>query len=317
MKIKNKIFTALALITIAGGAAYFTANPKVATVGDYSIYKNDVACRDAVISVNYPDDKRKLGLFQLTQSYKYAQILKNFHQMITKDQITKEKKRIDQSTLMPEKLAEIKTACGGDGITYENAFVLPTLADRVIYYEFFLKNPTIHRDVLKEAQDWYNQIKNTPEQFERLAKKENHMVSLFTVSLARGLEWEQPKNEHSPTPAGHGLLDGSGKAIPIAIQKSLEKDQQNKTSREGEQWIAEIIAPLKPGQISPRVIDQGEVFLLVKYLKKSSKEKNTFHMQANVFPKINFGTWLDAQMKLVRVDPLLSWLWQNPKNIVR
>ena len=101
------------------------------------------------------------------------------------------------------------------------------------------------------------------------------------MSLARGLEWELPEDKNFPKPAGHGLIDGSGKAIPIAIQKSLEKDQQNRTSRE------------------------GEAFLLVKYLKRSAKEKNTFHMQANVFPKKNFGTWLDAQMKLVRVDPLL------------
>ncbi|NBQ52849.1 MAG: hypothetical protein EBU49_04630, partial [Proteobacteria bacterium] len=75
MKKKTKIYALLIAAGIAGVAGYFFINPKVAQVGDYPIYKNDVDCRDAIILSSYPDDKRKLGLYQLTQSYQYAQIL--------------------------------------------------------------------------------------------------------------------------------------------------------------------------------------------------------------------------------------------------
>ena len=303
-KNKNKIYALLIASAIAGVAGYFFINPKVAQVGDYSIYKNDVDCRDAIILSSYPDDKRKLGLYQLTQSYQYAQILKNFKQTITKDQIQKEKERINKSTLMPENLAKIKAACGGDGWAYENAFILPALVDRVIYYEFFLKNPEIHRELFEKAQEWRDRAIKNPGDFETLAKKENHPVSLFAVSLDRGLEWAPPPGikgmKQGPT-----MIDRSGKGAPAAIQRSLDQQQEQQISAEGKKWIEDVIKPLQPGQVSPLVIDQGEVWMVVKYLKPTVNEKNSFNMQGAVFPKRNYGEWLEAQKKLIPVNPPL------------
>ncbi len=285
---------------VAIGIKYYGQNPIVAHVGDYAIYQDDVACRDGVISLSYPDDKRKLGIKQLIQSYQYAQILKNHQNEITKEKIKAEKKRIDDSTLMPENLAKIKLACGGDGAAYENAFVLPVFSDRVIYYEFFLKDAGIQREFLDVAQAWRNQVAKTPDLFEALAKKENRTVSNFTVSLDRGLEWQMDaRHKDSKTPA---LIDQSGKATPAAIRRHIDENQKEQTSTEGKKWIEEIIKPLSPGQVSPQVIDQSEVWLVVKYLKPSPGEKQSFELKAAVFPKRNYGDWLEAQKKLVSVS---------------
>ncbi|MEY4630144.1 MAG: hypothetical protein RIQ81_264 [Pseudomonadota bacterium] len=301
----NKIYHLLLAFAVAALAVYFFINPKVAQVGDYSIYKNEVECRDAIILVSYPDDKRKLGLYQLTQSYQHAQILKNFKQPITKDQIQKEKERIDKSTLMPENLAKIKSACGGDGKAYENAFILPTLADRVIYYEFFLKNQDIHRELLEKAQVWRDLAIKSPGDFGTLAKKENHPVSLFTVSLDHGLVWAPPPGirEARQEPA---IIDRSGQGTPAAIQRNLDQRQEEQVSAEGKKWIEEVIAPLQPGQVSSRIIDQGEVWMVVKYLRPTANKKNSFNMQAAIFPKRNYGEWLEAQKKMIPVNPPVS-----------
>jgi hypothetical protein len=301
METKKKIYALILASVVAGLAGYFFINPKVAQVGDYSIYKNDVACRDAIILASYPDDKRKLGLYQLIQSYQHAQILKNFKQAITKDQIRKEKERIDKSTLMPENLAKIKSACGGDGSAYENAYVLPALVDRVIYYEFFLKNPEIHRELFEKAQAWRDAAIENPANFETLAKKESHPVSLFTVSLDRGLVWAPPPGIREPRqePA---IIDRSGRGAPAAIQRNLDQRQEEQISAEGKKWIEDVIKPLQPGQVSSRIIDQGEVLMVVRYLKPVVSGRNKFSMQAAIFPKRNYGEWLEGQKKLVPVS---------------
>ena len=283
-----------------------TPRSPVATLGDYALTQKDIDCRDAVIHQSFPGEKRKLGLQQLIRSYQNVQILKNHQEEITAEKIKKEKERINKATLMPEKLDKIKSACGGEEAKpYENAFIIPTLADRTIYYDFFLKNQAIHKESFVKATEWREKLTKTPQQFKALAKKENIPVSSLTVSLERGIEWknmqkererQEPKNKNANPPP-----PPNSKPVPLAIQKQLEEKQQKQISHEGAKWINEIINPLKPGQISPQIIDQSEVWLVVQYLKPSKKEKDSFQLQAAVFPKKDYGAWLETERSKVTV----------------
>ena len=294
----KNLFSIFILTLISFSPTSCTSRTPVVSVGDYSISQKDIECRNAVIKVSFPEDKRELGLQQLIKSYQYAQILKNNNHEITDEKIQQERKRIDQTTLMPEKLQKIKTACVEEKV-YLNAFVGPTLADRTIYYDFFIKTPDIHASSFQEAYVWRNRIAVKATLFEAMAKKEKHPLSKSKVSLTRGIESEGIEKDKDRS--SFQKQNNNVKSVPIEIQKKMEANKKNQISAEGKKWIDEIIKPLKPGQVSPQIIDQGEVWLVVRYLKPDPKEKDTYLLQSAAFPKRNFSEWLEEEKRKIVV----------------
>lgn len=262
---------------------------KVAQVGDYPIYESAVKCRDAVIAINFPDDKRKLGLDQLLQSYRLVQILKNYGQPVTDATIQQEKERIDKTTLTPQALAQIKAACDGDKSKgYIDGFVIPNYAERTIYHDFFLHNPKIHQEPLNFASKFKSEIENRPEQFANEALKEKIPLSVFKVSLAKGVE-------------PHRINKLQGFYSKEILNPPVPPGE---TSQEGTKWINQIITPLKPGQVFPELVDQGDVFLVVRYLRSIAPRDKLYEVQAAVFPKLAFNQWLEPEKQKVKLTVL-------------
>jgi hypothetical protein len=278
-------------------------DPKALQVGDYILRRSAVECRDAVITASFPEDKRKLGRDQLLQAYRHVQILKNFGREITLDQINAEKERVNQSTLTPQKLAQIKQACGGENSkAYEAAFLVPSIADRLIYYDFYLKTPGLHQESLLKAQKWKEKVATLPSQFESMAKQENVPISSFKVSLKKGLELHR-----APAKSGNQIKEtllSDHPPIPHLIDSKFKQERDALLSQEGKKWIDEILNPLQPGQISEQVVDQGELLLVVKYLKPTPFQKDSYEIQAAVFPKRPYNEWLETEKQKVKLTIL-------------
>lgn len=286
------------LISLFIGSCFF--DPKSVQVGEFILKKSAVDCRDAVVTASFPDDKRKLGRDQLIQSYKFVQILKNHGIEITPDNIKNEKEKINTTTLTPEKLAVIKAACGGeDSKAYEVAYVVPSLVERAIYYDFYLKTPSLHKESLGKAESFKNKVIGMGPQFDALASADNIPISFFKASLKKGLELHRTQ-EKKGTKIKETLL-ADAPPIPAHEDPKFKKELEEKKMMEGKKWIEEILAPLQPGQVSEQVIDQGEMWLVVRYLKPTPWQKDSYEIQAAVFPKRPYAEWLEVEKQKVRI----------------
>jgi hypothetical protein len=80
-------------------------SPTIAQVGSYSITQQDVDLQEQILRLSYPQyqgDLKQAALKQLTDSFTFAEVLKNNGQPITPETLKKESDRIDKTTLMPE-----------------------------------------------------------------------------------------------------------------------------------------------------------------------------------------------------------------------
>ncbi len=268
-----------------------TRDPVVARVGDYEIRKSDVELKDKVTRYYYPAETRSLGQEQLIQTFVNAQILKNHARGVTESDLKKEEERIDQHTIAPEKLEQIKQIFGGDKERYRRVFVLPTLVDRVIYYDFFLKDDEAQEKAKQKAVGFLQSVKTSPNRFSEMAKQKGFQITRLKVSLKGGVQAERPElpNEHPAPP------------MPEMISQKFKKDEQHRVSEEGQRWIEEMIRPQRPGEVLPSLIDTGENWLAVRYLSPMRGTKDTYQLEAVGFPKADYAQWLTAERSKVTI----------------
>jgi hypothetical protein len=276
----------LFFISLMGCQACRDNTPYVAKIGDYKITQKDRDYRDKIIRVYYPETAESYGLRQLVGSYTNAQVLKNNDQKLDDEILKKEEERINQNTRAPETLERIKQIFGDDVESYRKVFILPTYADRVIYFEYFMNNPEIHAPSLKAAQEFLAEANQNPSQFKTLAEKKAKRFTRFEISLHRGMVWEKTETDR-PGPKG------PKKIAPLPAE----------VSPEGKKWIDEVIRQLKPGQVHGQVIDKTEYWLVAKYVGlKSGRLEPTHQFEAAILPKQDFGKWFEAEKAKIKFD---------------
>lgn len=176
----------------------------MAGVGDLVITQSNVRQRNEVIKIYYPQETQDFGLKQLTRAFVDAQILKNNGFPLTEERVKAEAQRIDQGTKDANTLAKIKKIFGGNEADYFKVFVLPTLAERTIYFDFFRNSPVIHR----ESKERAIQFSKAGEKgsYSTLAKKQGLKYQKITIKKDSPL-WMKKISER--------LASGKKVATPI------------------------------------------------------------------------------------------------------
>ncbi len=265
-----------------------------AVVGDYKISVQDAALRDKVIQIYYPQQAEKYGLKQLVASYTYAQILKNYGKEITEDVVAGEAERIEKNTRAPEVLARIKAVFKDDEAAYRRVFILPTFADRVIYFDFFLKTPEFHAESKAKAASFARVAAAAPEKFASEAGKLGLSPAKLLVSLAHGLEWDYDKTRSAPPTSD----------APAEVQKRLQEQSDTGVSQEGQTWMNDVIKPLKKGEVSLAPVERQEHWLVVRYLGPSKTMPGAQELESVSFPKADYEAWLNGERDKISIQML-------------
>ncbi len=281
-----------------------TRNPVLAEVGDYKITKEEANFRNRVIRIYYPQETRNLGIDQLVRAFTYAQILKNNGQEVTDDVLTKEVNRIDQHTLVPETLARIKGIFGPDTKSYRRVFVLPTLTERVIYFEFFLHDPKPQAVAVKPAEDFLHLALQKPKEYLNLASTKGYKVQDFEVSVKEGLKElknEPKKKGKKGEDDARSLASNNPNSAPAHLDMRMKAQMEEQRAEEAKRWIENILKGLKPGEIYSKLVDQGQQWYVVKFLKQTPSKKGAYTFNAVAFNKAEYGEWIEAETKKVKI----------------
>lgn len=297
-KIINIIVAFCILILGAGIYFFLFTNRTLMQVGDYTIKSNDTKFKDKINNIFYPNNKESYGLSQLEKSFVYAQILKNNGLEITESMIRQEEMRINQNTKDPERLKEIQKLFGDDIESYRKVFILPTLAERVLYYDYFSNNPKAQEKSIAKANAVLTEIKNGKKNFKAVAQEMSLGYQVFTASKNDGIIYlNQPETYEQDS----GIKDISKKQqVPLNIQKQLDEERKLQTIELAKFWIDKIAPSVKPGQIVEPPINFGETWIIARYSKRINS--NTHQFETISIPKDNFDEWLRAEKEKIKIS---------------
>jgi hypothetical protein len=316
-KSQKQIFGVFALLAVSifGFFGFMYFRP-VAIVGDWKIYKKDIQYRDQIIQLNFPEEKRSMGLYQLTKSAINYAILKNNGVNIHELQIEDELQRIDAKTKNPEQLDKIKKIFKDDREAYKKDFVLPALVDGLIYYEFFLKDPSVQADSLNRTAKFIEEAQKPQADFKKLAAQNKLAVRKLIVSLKNGLTWIEPekeKNQKSPRDRQRGpergrergpkmkVINNQNPNQPLLdrVNEHLHLNNPERNVEDAKKWYDEVIEPMKPGAVTSSPISQDEQWLVVHYVGKNKKDDHELEIVA--IKKLNYNQWYENEKSKVSI----------------
>ncbi len=283
---KYFLISILVLICLAGVFYFFFENKKVAQIGTIAIFQNQIKYRDQLIRLEYPQEKRELGLLQLTKAAVNEQILLNYGIEITEDLLLKEEARINQNTRNPHALQKIKDLFKKDHKAYLQTFVRPTLVNRTIYYDLFSKDERFHQESFDQATSYLKVLTNEPDQFEEFARKNHFQIATLEVSKKYGLIWNR---------------DRLRKKIEIKDRPATFAIESEKTAEENEQiqfWVEHVAKNLKPLKIYSELVSTAEHWQIIRY--SDLKENNIFKFEVLHIPKQNFEQWREKEKNKIK-----------------
>lgn len=320
-QLKLKIIFFLLFLIVLCCSIFYLTRP-LASVGDYKITKKDADYRDQIIFLNSPEEKRSMGLYQLIKSAINLQILKNNNIHIQESQIKAESQRIDINTKNPKQLKKIKDLFKDDVVGYEKNFVLPTLVDRMIYYDFFLKDENIHKISLQKAKDLILVAKKSNESFFVVAEQKGYVVKKLTVSLKNGLKWSSYNNSNRNQIISNHLNKISkninndkfinknqnnnnpqslqGDPVYDQVVKHLKLNDFNKNIEDAKKWYELVIASLGKNEIASSPINQDEKWLVVKYLGMDSAGDH--QLEVVFVDKLSYSDWYEIEKNKIEIN---------------
>lgn len=271
----------------------------VMQVGQFLITQQMINDRDKIIGISYPFQKESLGLLQLQKAYTDAQVLINNGHKINDDVLFGEMKRIEENTLAPDKLQEIKDIFSQRKEAFLKTYILPIYAQRVIFFDFFLNDPKIQNESRQKADNFLRQAKAKPQDWDQLIKSMGLKSIQAEVSAIDGFQFVKETDESADDRPG--LVDKSPQSEQQAQMKAKFEQRKQKTANQaGEKWIDEMINPTPPGSVIRQVINIGEVgWLVAYYIGPHPKKSGTHNLKVAIIPKRNFSKWHENEVKKV------------------
>lgn len=274
------------------------ASPVAGTVilrmGAESIDAQDWAARTAILQLDSIPQAEAVALYQLTQMLVLKALAQERGVALQQKHLDAETRRIDQATLRPERIAEIKQICAGDTALYQKVFVQEDLLPRWLPLHYAW-DAAIHRPSAEKAMDVFTEVLLQPELFEQDSSTQ---VFLLTATELKPLEQEAPKEKQS------NFIDQSQQENPelrALVDKTLESKQDARLEQ-----LHEALDGLKAGQIHPRPLEWEREYWIVQLLKKQGEEKQ---FRVRSIAKENYFQWLEEQTQglEIKVYDRSSW----------
>lgn len=298
MKAAGTTLNALLLAVTLSACSLIEGKP-IKRVGSYTITQKDLDYRGRVSKIFYPEEQRlDVALLQLSNAFLIAEILKNNGHAIDDQVLLAEENRINSSTKDPATLTKIKEIFGKDHESYLKNFILPTYAERVVYYEFFLKNENLQEPTRQVAAQFFEKAKAEPGRFLEIAENEKLAHSVVEVSEKDGLVWggKRSHGKHA------GLVNESPEAREQKkMTEELAAQARDHSIQEAKRWIADLLMPTPKGQVVNHIIDDQERWLVLRNQGGDIK-KRVFRVDVVFFPKLSYSQWLETEKLKVKIE---------------
>lgn len=292
----------LALVFLMCVAVGCTNDPgdRFAEVGSQQLSISDVDLRvkEQRLENSGSGVSRELAARQLLSAMLGAEVLAKHAgphaTRITSEVLESEAARIDQATLMPDKLREIK-ALFPTRSSFLNLYVLPVYVNRELYYGLFLRNREFHREAIGRLEAF-------SAKYERRTAG-NKGLTFGAIASASGLTFSQAKvtaggfiplngkKETAPTVASYA----PGSDIPMNVQAAAFG--RGSEDQDAKRLIDEVLSTLPDGQLTP-VLEWPSHFSVMRILKRQG---GTYWVEIAAVEKTGFPEWFQKEARSIPV----------------
>lgn len=225
-----------------------------------------------------------MGLYQLIKSAYSLEILQRNGVIFSRDQILQEQERMFKNSKNPQLLEQVRQIFGDNEEAYLRAFVLPNLADHFIYYDFFLNDPSVHKESLAKARHFLETAQKADKRdFLRTASENNLQPKTLKLSLKKGLQWGDSEKQKKP----EALPKEYTQFVPDQTQEALV-------------WYERVVKLLNPGGIFPEPLSLDDNWVVVRYAKKEQDDE--YHLEVVFFQKAEFNSWIQKEKEKIKIE---------------
>lgn len=281
---KHLPLAVLGMLLLAAMGIYFLWPGPVSRIGSWKIYPEDIAFREQIIHIEYPEAKHGAALAQLEKSARYLQILESYGVTVTKEDLVQEADRIEKSSRDPGTLKKIKSVFGENQEAYLKNYVFPVFIQRILPYEFFPRKVDVQKVSLETAQRIIAEVQKDPARLQEIAEKEGLSVRTVSLSLEKGLRWENTRQR----PEREFLNTSS----PVA---ELQNNFAEQAQKEGRLWYESFLNKLADGDVLDKPLNYQETFLVIQRVRQTSPDE--FQLRVLAIPKITFEQWLTKELE--------------------
>jgi hypothetical protein len=272
----------------------------VARVGDLEITQRDVEAMRQVQSI-YDDSVAVVtadrALQELISNFVVVQILKNNGLAIDHDTLLKEREYFEGLETNRKAVPKFKMLFAPDGKLgpelYLRDVILPEYAERVIYHEFFLRDPKIQQEAHEKALSFLAKVKAKPDDFEKIAQASQLKAGVFRAT-DRMVGTEGPAYEMA-SPLGGKKVEG---ALPFLARPEMTDEAYRVRAVKA---TMDAGRELQLGQVFPEPIETKEGWWVYRLLQKSRKPVFTLRLQGVYFSKADYPSWLEKEKTRVTI----------------
>lgn len=308
---RNSIYLLLSLLLVAcrpsspvdeGGQA--AAATVVLQIGEEAITAQDWEARTAILQLDSIQQAEAVALYQLTQMLVLQQLAKDLEVPLKQMHLTAETQRIDQATLRPERIAEIKEICGGDTALYQKVFVQENLLPRWLPLHYAWQ-ADIHRESAEKAAALFKELLLQPALFEQDSSTKTFILTATELQPLDLIEKDDAGEKQQK------IIDLSQQAEP-ELQATVDKAMATKQDLTLQQ-LHQVFADLEAGQLHPRPIEWEREYWIAQLLEKQSEEKR---FRVLSVPKKDYFQWLEEQTQGLEIE-VYDWTgWEAMLNRV-
>lgn len=245
------------------------AEQPVLEVGQFRFTARDIEQRLKVLQFYFPNEKNLNARADLVRVYSTAQVLLDHGIPDLRDRVIAEDKRIDSSTLDPTGLARIKRIFDGDVEAYRRLFIIPVLAPR-LFTDFAAHHYVPQAKSRAAITKFIEAAVKRPREFAAIAAEQKLLRRRLIVSEEKGLRFGDGKKMEGNFTGG-----AQSEVHPLLLEK-WKKDSAEKDQSEAERWVRRYAAQLKVGEVSPQMVNHGEVWLAIKLLGANADKELVF-----------------------------------------
>ena len=275
-----------------------------AVIGKDTVLSVAWQARTEVLALDSVKQASPYALFQLLKMYAIQAVAEKHGYVLKDSMLAWEARRIDSSTLRPDKIKRIKAICKTDAV-YKEVFIKESLYPRWLNLRFEADEKQ-HQKKAIEARDVFTQALIQAKLFEKdsvIIGKTTYSIRAFWLS-EKGLEPILPTQKD--TAQTQKIIDQSKKEMPDA--KLRAEAQMNEKADLLTIQLYALIQKLKEGQLHPRVIDAPEAFWVLRH---GGKEGNRYKVKILEISKESFSAWLEREIKEIPIRFIDAKAWED------
>jgi hypothetical protein len=277
------------------------SSPQIATVGNFAINEDDFLARTKILSLDDTSQAQSNALYQLCMTYCFENIAQQYKYTLTDEMLLQESERIDSTSLLPEKIQQIKALCK-DEKQYRQVYLKADLYPRWVEYQFD-NNNALHYPKAEVANEVFTQALLNDEVFEKDTFL-TYPIYTFWVT-PNGIE-PFIKQEEVP----NNTMQYENTALKKSVIKKVEATLQTKKNQMTNELLI-LLSELEEGQLHPRVIDTPKSFWILRH---SGKYETKYKVKVINVPKLDFYIWLEQEIKKIPVKVKDKKMWESMLN---